>query len=112
VYARARVCVCVCVVCVCACVCVCVCVCVCEGEIFTCRPRRQDTHFVLSAIGSNAAGRDALLSFMKTNWATILRLFGGGQFLFSSIVGSCTSNFDRQAAMCAACVSVCLRLWF
>ena len=67
--------------------------------------RTQDTPFVLAAVGGNGAGRGPLLEFMKANWPTILRLFGGGQFLFSSIVGSCTSNFDTcvWAACCGPC---------
>jgi hypothetical protein len=62
--------------------------------------RTQDAPFLVGAVASNPgpAGRTLTWDFVKSRWADVTRLFGGGNFLWASIVGAATGHFDTKAA--------------
>jgi aminopeptidase 2 len=60
--------------------------------------RSQDAPFVLDAVASNpgSAGRDAAWGLLTGQWDAMSKRFGGGNFLWQSLVGSACGSFDTR----------------
>jgi len=59
-----------------------------SGEV-----RNQDVPFGISEVASNPKGRDLAWIFLQKRWSDFGEKFGGGFFLFASIIGSCCGHF-------------------
>ncbi len=62
--------------------------------------RTQDAVFLLGAVASNPgdAGRRLSWEFVKSRWDVLVKRFGGGNFLWSGMLGSATRHFDNKAS--------------
>jgi puromycin-sensitive aminopeptidase len=58
--------------------------------------RTSDVPFPVGSVSSNPVGRDVAWKYLKDNWATFDKKFGGGLFIITSIVGTCTNYFTTE----------------
>jgi puromycin-sensitive aminopeptidase len=70
------------------------------GMTLTEEVRSQDAAFVFMAVASNPGegGRAAAWAFLKGHWDAVKARMGGGNFIWSSLIGAATSHFDSRAA--------------
>ncbi|ELR17053.1 APM1 (AMINOPEPTIDASE M1), putative [Acanthamoeba castellanii str. Neff] len=58
--------------------------------------RTSDVPFPVASVSSNPAGRDIAWQYMKDKWVIFDKKFGGGLFIITSIVGTCTNYFTTE----------------
>lgn len=58
--------------------------------------RRQDATSTINSIARNVVGQGLVWDFVRANWETLFRQYGGGSFSFSSLIQAVTQRFASE----------------
>lgn len=58
--------------------------------------RRQDATSTINSIARNVVGQGLVWDFVRANWETLFRQYGGGSFSFSSLIQAVTGRFASE----------------
>ncbi|XP_067327470.1 aminopeptidase N [Anolis sagrei] len=58
--------------------------------------RRQDATSTITSIASNVVGQSLVWDFVRANWKTLFKQYGGGSFSFSSLIQGVTQRFSSE----------------